>query len=378
MSETSGSYGGARAPAPVLYFLGGFRTGGMETHLLHLVERLDRRRFAPHICCLYPSDAYRSRIAALEVPQSALDIAHLDSAARVLRLRHFVAILGRVRPRILQTYGHTCDVVGPVLGRTRRRLRIVTTRRGEDRSSRHQRLRSIANLFTDCVICVSEETRRFTEATESLHGTRTAVIPNGVLVPRAVRTPSTRLRFGTLGTVKEVKGTDLLVEAFLSFPEGVDAELVIGGVTDRSSAWAAELMARAHASPHADRIRFLGYQSDANAFYASIDVFVLPSRSEGMSNALLEAMAARLPCIATDVGSNRSVLHHKESGLCGGEITAVSAAALHDRMAAWLVDRGARERAASEGREIIDRYYAMERMVEAHEALYTSLLAPSR
>lgn len=374
MNGTPAPHAVAHAPVTVLYFLGGFRIGGMETHLLHLVERLDRRRYTPHICCLFPSDAYRSRIAALDVPQSALDIAYLDSPAKMLRLRRFLSVLGRVRPGILQTYGYTCDVVGPALARTRRGLRVVTTRRGEDRATRHQRVRSVVNRFTDRVICVSEETKRFTEATESLHGTPMIVIPNGVLTPRIVRGPGARVRFGTLGTVKAIKGTDLLLEAFLRFPEGIDAELVVGGRTDRSSTWAADLMARAEASPHADRIRFLGYQSDADTFYASIDVFVLPSRSEGMSNALLEAMAARLPCIATDVGSNRSVLHHRESGLRGGEITAVSAAALHERMASWLDDRSARERAARDAREIIDRFYAMERMVEAHEALYASLL----
>lgn len=362
------------APVPVLYFTGGLRVDGMETHLLHLVERLDRSRYVPHICCLFPSEDYRSRIAALGVEQSALDIPYLDSPARILRLREFLAVLRRVRPGILQTYGYTCDVVGTALARTRRGVRVVTTRRGEDRAVRHQRFRSFMNRFTDCVICVSEQTERFTERTESLHGARLTVIPNGVVLPRIQRTPGERLRFGTLGTVKEIKGTDLLVDAFLQFPDDVAAELIIGGRTDHSPDWASALMARAEASPLGARVRFLGHQSDIDAFYSSIDVFVLPSRSEGMSNSLLEAMAAGLPCIATDVGSNRAVLRKEASGLSGGEITEVTAAALHEQMAAMLEDPAERTRAGSEARRIIERFYAMEPMVRAHEALYDALM----
>ena len=81
-------------------------------------------------------------------------------------------------------------------------------------------------------------------------------------------------------------------------------ELRIAGAIDRP--WAEALRQRAQADP---RIQFVGRSSHPRGFLADLDVFVLPSRSEGMSNALLEAMSSELPCIATDVGSNRSLLN---------------------------------------------------------------------
>ncbi len=88
----------------------------------------------------------------------------------------------------------------------------------------------------------------------------------------------------------------------MQFDPTARVELLIAGLIDRP--WAEALRERASRDT---RIRFVGRSSEARRFLSSLDVFVLPSRSEGMSNALLEAMASGLPCIATDVGSNRSV-----------------------------------------------------------------------
>ena len=145
-------------------------------------------------------------------------------------------------------------------------------------------------------------------ATESPKPGLLEVIPNGVAIPDGndrprVRRPDEPIRFGTLGTVKPIKGTDLLVDAFMRFEPERRVELVIAGLIDRP--WAEALRERARGDA---RVQFVGRSSAPRDFLAGLDVFVLPSRSEGMSNALLEAMASGLPCIATDVGSNRSVL----------------------------------------------------------------------
>ena len=115
-----------------------------------------------------------------------------------------------------------------------------------------------------------------------------------------------------MGTVKPIKGTDLLVDAFMRFKQTDRVELLIAGLIDRP--WAEALRDRARKDT---RIRFLGRASQPGSFLSRVDVFVLPSRSEGMSNALLEAMASGLPCIATDVGSNRSLLKHPAEPAAG-------------------------------------------------------------
>jgi glycosyltransferase involved in cell wall biosynthesis len=364
-------------PVPIVYFIGGATIGGQETHLLHLLAGLDRARYAPSLLTLAAAADYAARVRAQDVPLHDLGTPRLTSLPALLRVGRLPALFHRIRPAILQTYGFTCDVIGPLTACSRPAMRVITTRRGEDRVRRHQRLRSMANRVTDRVICVSEETHRFTERTETLGRARTLVIPNGVHLPQVPRRPGTgRLRFGTVGNVKPIKGTDLLLEAFLGFPDDVEAELHVAGRAE--SPWAQDLRDRSAGSPLADRIHFVGFEPDAASFLAGLDVFVLPSRSEGMSNALLEAMAVGLPVIATDVGSNASVLHHRQSGLEAGIVTAASAVALQAAMARLLAEGSTRDTLGRNGLELVRRFYAMPHMVAAHEQVYEELLSDRR
>ncbi len=358
----------------IVYFAGGHHVGGMESHLLHLIAGLDRDRFDPIVCTLAMGPAFAERLATLDLCTVDVGTPRLTRPAAILRLRRFLTLLRRERPRLLHTYGYTCDVVGPALARLVPGVRTITTRRGEDTSPRHQAMRSRVNRVTARIVCVSEETRAFTERAESLHGTPVDVIPNGVVIPPpTTREPSPRLRIGTLGTVKPIKGTDLLVDAFLGLDASRECELVIGGRTDRSAAWARDLVARVEASPWRERVRFAGYQDDPAAFYPAIDVFVLPSRSEGMSNSLLEAMAFGLPVIATDVGSNASVL--RGDGGAGGLVVRPEVHEIRRALERMLDEPEARARWASNARRTAETRHSLAAMVSAHEALYERVLA---
>jgi len=364
------------APVPILYLVGGAAIGGQETHLLHLLAGLDRDRYRPHLVTLAVGDAYAALVAERDVPLHDLGTPRLTSLPAMWRLRRLPALIGRIRPGVVQSYGFTCDVIAPLAAAPRRRTRVVTTRRGEDRVRRHQRLRSMANRVTDRIACVSEETRRFTEETESLGRARTVVIPNGVEIADVPRRPGAGpLRLGTVGNVKPIKGTDLLVEAFLGLPDEMDAELHIAGRAE--SPWADDLRAQAAASSRPDRVRFTGFEEDPAGFLAGLDVFVLPSRSEGMSNALLEAMAMGLPAIATDVGSNRSVLTGGDAPPAG-LVTAPAAGAIRAAIVelARMPDRRGELGANALAR--VRRAHTMAHMVAAYERLYAELLSEPR
>ena len=376
---TVGAVASAARPV-VLYVIDGHRIGGMETHLLHLVAGLDRTRFTPVICSLLASPRYAARIATLDADHYDMRARKLTSPVDAIRMTRLFRILARHRPRIIHSYGFTCDVIGPFLAKLLPRTRVITTRRGEDGEVGHQRWRSRMNRFTDLIVCVSQATADFTRATENLHRAGIRVIPNGVVIAEVPRHASDTgsasdrpLRFGTLGTVKPIKGTDLLVDAFLRLDPSDACELHIGGRTDVGT-WGSELVQRTRAAAGGDRIHFHGIQTDAEEFLRRIDVFVLPSRSEGMSNALLEAMACGLPCLVTDVGSNAAVLAPAGAARPGGLVTTPDVDGLHRALRQALDDPRARSEWAAGAYELACRNHSMKGMVTAHEQIYDELL----
>ena len=363
----------------VLYLTGGRRLGGMEHHLIALASRLPPS-VRCLVCCLEASADYRG------APDGGRNRARQSGLANPPAPRRHARV-SAVRARWSDAFDRTSCirmVSSPMSSRVccaRRgaNVRIITSRRGEDANRRHQAVRRLVNRVSDKVVCVSQETAAFVQSTESPRPGLLTVIPNGVALndaaasapspPKTRRKRNAPVRFGTLGTVKPIKGTDLLVDAFMRFDPTAHVELLIAGLIDRP--WAEALRERAQSDA---RIRFIGRSSQASSFLSSLDVFVLPSRSEGMSNALLEAMASGLPCIATDVGSNRSLLCPPAEP-AAGRICEPDAESLFRAMFEMASSAEARLRLRGAARRaLVGRNYTIPNMVHEYERLYRSVV----
>jgi glycosyltransferase involved in cell wall biosynthesis len=124
-----------------------------------------------------------------------------------------------------------------------------------------------------------------------------------------------------------------------------------------------------------DVVRFHGFRDDIGAVLATADLFVLSSLSEGISITLLEAMAAALPVVATDVGGNREVVLPEETGLL---VPAGDAAALAEAMVAILTDPPRARRLGAGGLARVSRDFSIARTVAAYEEIYDTLPSPAR
>jgi glycosyltransferase involved in cell wall biosynthesis len=356
----------------VVYVIGGRRVGGMETHLLTLASSLPPS-VRCIVCCLDGSPDYLARLAALGIAHVNLGSPRLLARKGLGGLRALARLVRGFAPHVVHAYGFSADAMTALLRLTggTAGARLVTSRRGEERNRRHQAVRRLVNRISARIVCVSSETAQFVRSTESPARELIEVIPNGVTLPaeprRRGRAAGDPVRFGTLGTVKPIKGTDLLVDAFLQFPPDERVELVVAGLIDRP--WAEALRARAAADP---RIRFVGRTSTPREFLAGLDVFVLPSRSEGMSNALLEAMAAGLPCIATEVGSNRSVVRPPGEPPAG-LTTAATADDLFAAMRTLARSEDERARYGAQGLAIVLAHHTVPGMVAQYERLYRAV-----
>ncbi|HNR92762.1 MAG TPA: glycosyltransferase, partial [Dokdonella sp.] len=205
----------------------------------------------------------------------------------------------------------------------------VNTRHGMgalDTASRRERLFRRTMPYTDAVATVCEAARIDLERSGALPGSKLVAVPNGIRVERfAARSYEARAALldtlglsngtrliGTVGRLNPVKDHVGLIHAFADMrADGVDAALVIAG----DGALRGELAALIAERRLEDRVFLLGDRSDVDVLLRGLDVFVLPSMTEGYSIALLEACASALPIVATMVGGNGEIVRDGVNGL---------------------------------------------------------------
>ncbi len=352
-------------PVRVLYFIQDLTTGGSESHLARLLVHLDRKRVSPALMLFQARGALLADVQATGL--SVYDTRYRHGLTGMLALRRrFRAIVDEWRPDVVHAYGYPCDVFATLFSLPRKGVRIVTSRRGNEPFWRLRMLYRLTNPLVDRVACVSGATQDYAVRTEGLSRRRSVVIANGIDLSAFTQVRRSRERLsviGALGRLRPVKGMDLLLEAFDRLRDrGVTLKL--GGPADR--AWGVALRSRYENQPG---ILFLDDVNPSN-FFEEIDLFVLPSRSEGMSNALLEAMAAGLPIVATDVGGNREVLAHGEAGV----LVKPDAESIADGIAQLLDDPAGAERLAGEARRRVEAHYTLAEMVRNYERFYEGLV----
>ena len=193
-------------------------------------------------------------------------------------------------------------------------------------------------------------------------------VRNGVDLPAAPATPrdARPLRLGAVGRLTDQKGFDLLLDAVEKVdPDGRRMHLTIAGAgRDRDA-----LLRRADGLP----VTFTGHCADIQGFLAGLDAFVLPSRREALSLALLEAMGAGLPCLTTDVGDHAEAVGDDALVVPPDDVAALTAAL--DRL---LDDAGLRAAPAPRARARALRDFGADRMVRQSAQVLAAVARTAR
>jgi len=237
--------------------------------------------------------------------------------------------------------------------------------------------RLLGRVFNE-VHTVSEEVRRFCIEVDGLSPWRVRTVYNGVAI--SGKTESRLPRAGgpavitMVGHIRPVKGFDVFIRTAArvccEFP---DAVFQIAG-ENHDAACHAGLTKLREELGIAGNVRFLGGVEDVAGLLEGSDVFCLLSRSEGLSNALLEAMGAELPCVATRVGGNSELVEDGRSGyLVDNEDDHAAAEAVM-----WLIRNP--EKAAAmgrRGRDIVKEHFTEAAMIRQLTESYERLLLES-
>ncbi|MGD0265461.1 MAG: glycosyltransferase family 4 protein [Candidatus Methylomirabilota bacterium] len=226
------------------------------------------------------------------------------------------------------------------------------------------------------VVAISAETETELLA-HNFAADRIVRIPNGVDQIRFAPAPnpevaSRQMGFGPetvlfLGRLDAQKGLDVALDAWaLVAARRPAARLLLAGDGPARTA----LEEKARELGLTGRARFLGTRPDPERLLQACQILVLPSRSEGMSNALLEAMATGLACVASRIGGNTDLVEHGVTGLL---TPPGDAASLADALCALLEDKVLRGRLGTAARAAAVARYGMDRVVRDYMELYTAL-----
>lgn len=284
---------------------------GAERCLVNLAVGLKDRRFSPVVYSLAsrPPTGQSALVDELEdsgIPTHFLGVRHpWQSIAAVRRLR---ALLMSQSPRVFQTFLFHANVIGSLAVRPVRGCRIFAGLRvAEPAGWRWFLQRSLQNRIAKYV-CVSEAVARYAESSAGLPNEKLAVIPNGIDVVKFSSAPASSLKelgippnrpvIVCVARLDRQKGIDRLLrltpQLLTELPEH---HLLLVGDGPESRG----LQQQANSLNVAARIHFAGFQTDVPSILKASQLFVLPSRWEGMPNAMAEAMASGLPVVACEV-----------------------------------------------------------------------------
>jgi glycosyltransferase involved in cell wall biosynthesis len=374
------------APIRIAYIIGSLRAGGAERQLVELVRGLDRMRFEPWLITFRPGsgdkDAPCPKILLTGRRASAafLPIEAMLCAQRLVKELRWMRpqILHAFLPEVSTLFGSFGAVLAgvPVFIAGRRSSAVLYRR-----STWLTAAERMAIKRADFMLGNSREIANEIVRLDGFPRNRVAIIPNGVdaTLFRPGLASDLRARFGwgernfVIGMVANFRACkrhdDFLRAAALLHREQPDVRFVLVG-NDLGNLQSSR--ARINQLDLNDVVKVITGCSHPETVYPALDAYLCTSETEGLSNVLLEAMACGKPIVATSVGGNSEAIQDEIQGILVPPYRPDAIVAALKRL---IVDPNLRNRMGKAGRMRVERYYSLAAMVQAHERLYTELVA---
>lgn len=367
----------APEPVRVCFMIDRLSRAGTESQLLALIRELDRTQVQPSLVLLDGEDDLSRTLEPADCPIIRLGVRKLISWQAANATRRLRAFWREQQPDVLQVYFLDAAYYGVPLAKLCgiRKILRVRNNLGYWLTRRHRVMGRMVRPLVDATLTNTLEGKAALVASDKLAEDRVAVLENGVDTNRFRRfmlpdTSKKLVRVGCVANLRPVKNIDGLMRvakaALERFPQ---LRFEVAGDGEQR-----EQLERLHAELGlGDRFALRGSVSDVAGFLRNVDIAVLPSHSEGMSNALLEYMAAGRAVIATDVGANAKLLANGKAGvLIPANDDNAMLNALGDLLANPL--RAAGYGAAARRR--VEAEYSRDAMTRRFESYYRELVSP--
>jgi sugar transferase (PEP-CTERM/EpsH1 system associated) len=361
-----------------------FDFGGLENGIVNLVNRMPTRYRHAIVCLAGYGEEFRRRLQQPGVPVISIDKQpgkDLPAYARMWR------VLRELRPAVVHTRNFgTLDMQTAALA-----ANVPVRVHGEHgwdaadpqgRNARHLQVRRLCRPLVKRYVAMSRDIARWLEQEVGVPDGSVTQIYSGVDAerfrpegPRALPGAAQEFVIGTAGRLDPVKNQRALIAALRDIrarrPDLAGRlRLVIAG----EGILRAELESAAREYGVVQQVTFAGARSDMPEIMRSLDVFVLPSINEGISNTILEAMATGVPVVASRVGGNPEVV---DNGVCGTLYDPAEPAALGDAIVRYLEDPALRHAHGAAARRRVVNEFSLDAMVTNYLAFYDQALGRS-
>jgi len=360
------------------------QVGGLENGVVNLINQMPHERYRHAIVCMSEATEFRNRI---QRPDVEIYEMHKHAGQDFGNLRRLYRLFRQIRPAIVHTRNIGCLEAQIPAWLARVPCRVhgehgwdISDPDGSNR--KYQWLRRLHAPLVHRFIALSRELQAYLLERVGIAAGKVVRIYNGVDDSRFRGGESSALPvgfadgqsvvFGTVGRMHGVKDQTNLCQAFIRLCEKAPERrthmrlVLIGDGPLRATCQ--DLLGEAEL---ADQAWLPGSRNDIPQIMRSLDVFVLPSQAEGISNTILEAMACALPVIATDVGGNAELV---VDGDTGALVPARDPAALADCMTGYAADATLRDRQGRAARQRILDEFSMQKMMSAYQNVYEQLM----
>ena len=351
--------------------------GGAERQVHLLSHALRRRAHGVHICCL-KGGVMSERMRAEGFRITNVDLERIYSWRGAAATSRLVRLVKRENIDAILSYHETSDYLGAILALLAR-VPVVSTRRdmGFKLKRRHVWVYRLINPWFDHITTVSEAIREILIRTQWAGRNRITVIPNGVELHDTGNGPTAGgwsegledhcLKVCNLANIRPVKGqTDLVRAAARVSRMFPDVRFYLVGKRVRGDSYCDQVEREIVQLGLGSVVRFTGEvrREDVPSILSKMDIFACSSLSEGMSNAILEAMAAGKPVVATAVGGNRELVINGQTGYL---VPAGDPQAMSEALGDLLKDGNLRREMGLRARQVVEKDSSIDRMVERYE-----------
>ncbi len=380
--------GAGAGPSRIVFWAGSFELAGTQRFLVELLRRIDRSAFEPVVFSTRPEGELLAVIEGLGVPVHEFGTGgYLLSPATVSGLSRAARFLRRERVDALCCMLGITTLFGPFVGRAAGVPVVVNSQRnmgywlksgGRGRMYGYVSRHVVDGIVVNSAAAVEELGERFGVPRRRIHDIGAGIDVDAIAAaePNAELAGVMRLDglrvVGCVAKLSRVKNHALFLRAAAKVSAGRhDVVFLIVG----DGALRGELEELAGWLGIANRTFFLGERADVPSILKLMDVFVLPSTSEGLPNALMEAMAAGVPVVATRVGGVPELV---EDGRTGRLVEPQDEQGMADAVGSLLDDRETAVGMGRSGHDRVRRDYDIGASVKAFEEVVTSLIGRSR